>query len=107
MHKRFYVKSPYIWDDNILFIYGCLVGMLDKKFFDTQDGLKQILAYELYVNHGLYQKEIAKFLGCSNNTVANYVKRIKKYKHLKDFNSILESKASEVKAALLSIKNSS
>lgn len=83
-----------------------LVNMLDKKFFDTSEGLKQILAYELYVTHGLYQKEIARFLGCSNNTVANYVKRIKKYKHLKDFNIILESKANDVQAALLSIKSS-
>jgi len=51
--------------------------MFDKKFFDTPMGLKQILAYELYVNHGLYQREIANFLGCSNNTVANYVKKLK------------------------------
>lgn len=79
--------------------------MLDKKFFDTPEGLKQLLAYELYVSYGLYQKEIAKFLGCSNNTVANYVKKIKKYNHLKDFNSVRESKKIEVKQAFQTIKN--
>lgn len=87
------------------FMYGFLVCMLDKKFFDTPEGLKQILAYELYVNHGLYQKEIALFLGCSNNTIANYVKKLNKYKHLKDFNTILKSKNNDVQEALLSIKN--
>ena len=79
--------------------------MFNKKFFDTPVGLKQLLAYELYVNHGLYQKDIAKFLGCSNNTVANYVKKISKYSHLKDFNSVLESKGNEIKEALKTIKN--
>lgn len=79
--------------------------MLDKKFFDTPEGLKQLLAYELYVTYGLYQKEIAKFLGCSNNTVANYVKKIKKYKHLKDFNSVRESKKIEIEQAFQTIKN--
>lgn len=78
--------------------------MLDKKFFDTPSGVKQILAYELYVKHGLYQKDIAKFLECSNNTVANYVRRLKKYDHLKDFKVILESKSKYVEAALETIK---
>ena len=78
--------------------------MFDKKFFDTPMGLKQILAYELYVNHGLYQKEIANFLGCSNNTVANYVKKLKKYDHLKDFKVTLESKSKDVENALENIK---
>lgn len=79
--------------------------MFNKKFFDTPVGLKQLLAYELYVNHGLYQKDIAKFLGCSNNTVANYVRKISKYSHLKDFNSVRESKVNEIKEALKTIKN--
>lgn len=78
--------------------------MFDKKFFDTPIGLKQILAYELYVNHGLYQKEISKFLGCSNNTVANYVKKINKFKHLKDFSVVVESKENEIRQALDCIK---
>lgn len=88
-----------------LFICGFLVSMFDKKFFDTPVGLKQLLAYELYVNYGLYQKEIAKFLGCSNNTIANYVRKISKYSHLKDFNSMRESKINEIKEALKTIKN--
>ena len=79
--------------------------MFDKKFFDTPVGLKQLLAYELYVNHNLYQKDIAKFLGCSNNTVANYVKKLSKYKHLKDFKIIIESKNHEIEKALISIKS--
>ena len=87
------------------FMYGFLVCMLDKKFFHTPEGLKQILAYELYVNHGLYQKDIADFLGCSNNTVANYVKKLKKYTHLKDFKIILESKTQDIQEALGVIKN--
>ena len=78
--------------------------MFDKKFFDTPMGLKQILAYELYVNHGLYQREIANFLGCSNNTVANYVKKLNKYNHLKDFKVTLESKSKDVENALENIK---
>ena len=78
--------------------------MFDKKFFDTPMGLKQILAYELYVNHGLYQREIANFLGCSNNTVANYVKKLKKYDNLKDFKVTLESKSKDVENALENIK---
>ena len=78
--------------------------MFDKKFFDTPMGLKQILAYELYVNHGLYQREIANFLGCSNNTVANYVKKLNKYYHLKDFKVTLESKSKDVENALENIK---
>lgn len=79
--------------------------MWDKKFFETPEGLKQLLAYELYVNYGLYQKDIAKFLGCSDSTVSNYVKKLKKYSHLKDFNSVRESKNTEVEQALKTIKN--
>ena len=93
-----------IWDDNVNIFCSLFVSMFDKKFFDSPIGLKQILAYELYVNHGLYQKQIASFLGCSNNTVANYVKKLNKYKHLKDFNLVLESKANEVEKALEYIK---
>ena len=78
--------------------------MFDKKFFDTPLGLKQILAYELYVTHKLYQKEIATFLDCSNNTVANYVKKLNNYKHLKDFQSLIELKSGYVQEALLKIK---
>lgn len=87
-----------------VFILSLSVSMFDKKFFDTPLGVKQILAYELYVNHGLYQKEIASFLGCSNNTIANYVKKLKRYDHLKDFKVILESKSKHVENALESIK---
>lgn len=101
---RFYVKYFYLWDDNRPVYMWFLVSMFDKKFFDTPVGLKQLLAYELYVNHGLYQKDIAKFLGCSNNTVANYVKKLNKYKHLKEFNVVLESKSNEVRKALDYIK---
>ena len=104
-YKRFYVKYFYLWDDNRPVYMWFLVSMFDKKFFDTPVGLKQLLAYELYVNYGLYQKEIAKFLGCSNNTVANYVRKISKYSHLKDFNSVRESKVNEIKEALKTIKN--
>ncbi|WP_179996663.1 helix-turn-helix domain-containing protein [Acinetobacter sp. YH16051] len=78
--------------------------MFDKKFFNTPLGVKHILAYELYVTHGLYQKDIAKFLGCSNNTVANYVKKLNKYKHLKDFSVVVESKENEIRKALDCIK---
>lgn len=87
-----------------VFIVRLFFNMFDKKFFDTPIGLKQILAYELYVNHRLYQKEIANFLGCSNNTVANYVKKLKRYDHLKDFKVILESKSKDVENALENIK---
>jgi len=87
-----------------LFICGFLVNMFDKKFFDTPVGLKQLLAYELYVNYGLYQKDIAEFLGCSNNTIANYVRKISKYSHLKDFNSVRKSKENEIREALKIIK---
>lgn len=80
--------------------------MLDKKFFNTPLGLKHILAYKLYVTHGLYQKDIAKFLGCSNNTVANYVKKLNKYKHLNDFKALIEAKSDQVKDALIQINNS-
>lgn len=78
--------------------------MFDKKFFNTPNGLKQILAYELYVKYGLYQKDIAKFLGCSNNTVANYVKKMSNYKHLRCFNQVIESKSEHIKDALLIIR---
>ena len=54
--------------------------MFIKSFYDTSLGLKQLIAYELYVTHGLYQKDIADYLGCSNNTVANYVKKNSNYK---------------------------
>lgn len=79
--------------------------MFDKKFFNTPLGLKHILAYELYVTHGLYQKDIAKFLGCSNNTVANYVKKLNKYKHLNDFRILIEAKSDLVTDALIKIKS--
>ena len=71
----------------------------------VREGLKQLLAYELYVTYGLYQKEIAKLLGCSNNTVANHVKKINKYNHLKDFKSERESKKNQVEQAFKTIKN--
>ena len=104
-YKRFYVKYFYLWDDSRPVYMWFLVNMFDKKFFDTPEGLKQLLAYELYVTYGLYQKEIAKLLGCSNNTVANHVKKINKYNHLKDFKSVRESKKNQVEQAFKTIKN--
>lgn len=78
--------------------------MFDKKFFNTPLGLKHILAYELYVTHGLYQKDIAKFLGCSSNTVANYIKKLNKYKYLNDFRVLMKAKSELVADALIKIK---
>ena len=104
-NKKFYVKYFYLWDDSRPVYMWFLVNMFDKKFFDTPEGLKQLLAYELYVTYGLYQKEIAKLLGCSNNTVANHVKKINKYNHLKDFKSVRESKKNQVEQAFKTIKN--
>lgn len=97
--------NPHIYGMIVaVFIGSLLVAMLNKKFFDTEDGVKQIIAYELYENYGFYQKDIASLLGCSNNTVANYVKRIKKYKHLKDLQYILQKNSVHVQIALAKIR---
>mgnify|MGYP003586103315 FL=1 len=77
--------------------------MFIKSFYDTSLGLKQLIAYELYVTHGLYQKDIADYLGCSNNTVANNVKKNSNYKHLRDFNLVIKAKNNYIQDAINAI----
>ena len=77
--------------------------MFIKSFYDTSLGLKQLIAYELYVTHGLYQKDIADYLGCSNNTVANYVKKNSNYKHLRDFNLVIIAKNNHIQDGINAI----
>lgn len=48
----------------------------------------------------IYQKDIADYLGCSNNTVANYVKKNANYKYLRDFNLVIKAKSNYIQHAL-------
>lgn len=41
---------------------------------------------------GYIRKILQDYLGCSNNTVANYVKKNSNYKHLRDFNLVIKAK---------------
>ena len=74
--------------------------MFSKNFFDTPLGINQLIAYELYVTYGLYQREIAEYLNCSNNTVANYVRKISNYKHLNNFKLVVIAKNDHIQEAL-------
>jgi len=63
--------------------------MLDKKFLNSDEGKKRLVAYKLHVIHGIYHKDIADVLGCSVATTRYWVKNLKKYHHLKDFQQLL------------------
>lgn len=63
--------------------------MLDKKFLSTDEGKKRLVAYQLYVVHGMYHKDIASLFDCSDSTIRYWVKNLRKYHHLKDFQLLI------------------
>ncbi|ENU93206.1 hypothetical protein F971_01253 [Acinetobacter vivianii] len=63
--------------------------MLDKKFLATDEGKKRLIAYKLHVIHGIYHKDIAILFGCSESTTRYWIKNLKQYHHLKDFQQMI------------------
>ena len=65
--------------------------MLDKKFLSTDDGKKRLVAYQLHVVHGMYYKDIASLFDCSESTIGYWIKNLRKYHHLKDFQLLINA----------------
>lgn len=63
--------------------------MLDKKFLSTDEGKKRLIAYQLHVVHGMYHKDIASIFDCSVSTTRYWVKNLRQYHHLKDFQLLI------------------
>lgn len=63
--------------------------MLDKNFLSTDEGKKRLVAYQLHVVHGMYHKDIARLFDCSDSTTRYWVKNLRKYHHLKDFQLLI------------------
>lgn len=63
--------------------------MLDKNFLSTDEGKKRLVAYQLYVVHGMYHNDIAILFDCSDSTIRYWVKNLRKYHHLKDFQLLI------------------
>ncbi|NUF64570.1 helix-turn-helix domain-containing protein [Acinetobacter bereziniae] len=63
--------------------------MFSKKQFTSEKGIKMLITYDLYHTYGFYQKDIAKIFGYATTTITYWLKNMKKYSHLKDFQKIV------------------
>jgi len=63
--------------------------MFSKQEFSKEKGIKMLIAYDLYHTYGFYQKDIAKIFGYAESTIGYWLKNMKPYSHLKDFQKII------------------